>query len=432
MFLVLAFLAALFQNAYTTKVPVCKSIDYTLRTAVEAGDHQDEQHPLYTYNFNMAATVSKDYPEFPNKITITNFTEFSQDDSLYFRASPPIFNIDNNFQFNCSSSQMNGPWTIYVPDGEISSSFEYYHQNLNFGNITDQMGMYLNDGTFYKNGGYLMDPTSDPCLTSEGSRDGVHYSYSACCKHFKYVEIPDTLEDPCLKYETNGTISYSFEEVNVRFAVHYVITFDGQLRMEINMLEVPKVTYQYFLKFNEQKICEGSEKIPARTCTYKLPFFKEDFEMDLRFAFFTTDTVPIMTPIGQLKRRNGIWLKAGNVLFTPKEPCSTHVSTLPFIYATSESSFCCKKFKNPTTTTSTTTTTTTTTPATTTTTTPKIIITTTTTPMKLKAAASSGGSFKYVMTFIFFVAATAAVIFGVHKYYLRRAGPQYSTMGLDL
>uniref|UniRef100_A0AC34GNA5 Uncharacterized protein n=1 Tax=Panagrolaimus sp. ES5 TaxID=591445 RepID=A0AC34GNA5_9BILA len=364
MFLVLAFLAALFQNASTAKVPICKSIDYTLKTTATPGGPL-----LYTYNFNMDVKVSKKYPEFPNKITISNFTEFSFDDSLYFRASPPIFTIDNNFQFNCTSSTINGPWIIYVPDGEISSSIEYYHQKLSFGNITDQVGMYLSDGTFYQNGGYLMDPLSNPCLTSDGSLNGVNYSYFACCKQFDYVEIPDTLDDPCLEYETNGTISYSFEEVNVRFAVHYVITFDGQLRMEINMLQVPKVSYQYFLKFNEQKICEGSAAISARTCTYKLPFFNDDFEMDLRFAFYTTNGVPIMIPIGELKKRNGIWLKAGNVLFTPKEPCSTHASTLPFIYATSESSFC---------------------------------------------------------------SATAAIIFGVHKYYLRRPGPQYSSMGLDL
>uniref|UniRef100_A0A914PIZ7 Uncharacterized protein n=1 Tax=Panagrolaimus davidi TaxID=227884 RepID=A0A914PIZ7_9BILA len=194
--------------------------------------------------------------------------------------------------------------------------------------------------------------------------------------------------------------------------------------MEISIEDAPKVAYQYFLKFNEDKICEGSQKVHARICTYKLPFFQEDFEMDLRFAFFTDAQSPIMTTIGGLKRRNGIWLKAGNSPFTPKKPCSYHNSTLPFISATSEASLCCIKFKNPTTTS--TTTTTTPAPETTATAVPP------TTPAKLEAKSSGSNTFSYVMTFMFLAAVTAGVIFGIHKYYHRRPGPQYTTMGPDL
>jgi hypothetical protein len=426
MFLVLAFLI-LFHNAFTAKVPICRSMEYSLKTTAmtttKDNTPKDESPPtFYSYNFNMDVTVSSDFPEFPNKITIYNFTEFSVDDSLYFRASPPMFFIDKGFQYNSTApTTMTGPWTIYAPNGEVTTAIEYYHQQMSFGNFTDQMGIYLNKGTFYKTGGYVMNPETDKCMTSTGDRDNVSYSYSACCNHFDYVKIPDKFEDPCLEYETNGRISYQFEEVNVQFSVHYTVTFDGQLKMEISIEDAPKVAYQYFLKFNEDKICEGSQKVHARTCTYKLPFFQEDFEMDLRFAFFT-DAPPIMTTIGGLKRRNGIWLKAGNAPFTPKKPCSYHNSTLPFIYATSEASFCCTKFKNPTTTSTTTTTTTTTTPAS----------EATTTPVMLEAKSSSSNTFSYVMTFMFLAAVTAGVIFGVHKYYHRRPGPQYSTMGPDL
>jgi hypothetical protein len=429
MFLVLAFLVLLFQNAFTAKVPICRSLEYSLKTTAKDNTPKEDESPptFYSYNFNMDVTVSPDFPEFPNKITIYNFTEFSLDDSLYFRASPPQFFIDKGFQYNSttSPSTMTGPWIYYSPNGEVTTAIEYYHQKISFGNITDQMGIYLNKGRFYKIGGYVMNPETDKCMTSTGDRDNVSYSYTACCNKFDYVKIPDKFEDPCLEYETNGRISYQFEEVNVKFNVHYTVTFDGQLKMEINIEDAPKVAYQYFLKFNEDKICEGSQKVHARTCIYKLPFFQEDFEMDIRFAFFTDAQSPIMTTIGGLNRRNGIWLKAGNSPFTPKKPCSYHNSTLPFIYATSEASFCCSKFKNPTTTSTTTTTTTTPAPE------AKKIITTNT-PAKLEAKSSGSNTFSYVMTFMFLAACTAGVIFGIHKYYHRRPGPQYTTMGPDL
>uniref|UniRef100_A0A914QYK1 Uncharacterized protein n=1 Tax=Panagrolaimus davidi TaxID=227884 RepID=A0A914QYK1_9BILA len=89
---------------------------------------------------------------------------------------------------------MTGPWTIYAPYGEVTTAVEYYHQKMSFANITDQMEIYLNKGTFYKTGGYLMNPETDKCMTSTGNRNNVSYSYSACCNHFDYVKIPGKFE----------------------------------------------------------------------------------------------------------------------------------------------------------------------------------------------------------------------------------------------
>lgn len=137
--------------------------------------------------------------------------------------------------------------------------------------------------------------------------------------------------------------------VSLHFQVLYEIAnmqYGNHINISFNFLEEPKNEYDFAFGFLEQNSCYGGNPALNATCFTVFQNKFGDLQGEFIFDFYQYKTPPRYNGVivGELIKRNGIFLKNNNQPYTSKDPCWTHSSGIPFTSAFYNSTFCCTKF----------------------------------------------------------------------------------------
>jgi hypothetical protein len=132
------------------------------------------------------------------------------------------------------------------------------------------------------------------------------------------------------------------------------VGYGDQINMSFAIIEGPKYSYYYNFALLKEGACQGNSSVLQTTCTSTLYTGQGDFrDIQAEFIFeFYSDPFGKKPDyngviVGELIKRNGIYLKNNNQPYTPSDPCWRVSSGVPFTSSTYNASFCCTKFPKP-------------------------------------------------------------------------------------
>ena len=167
---------------------------------------------------------------------------------------------------------------------------------------------------------------------------------------FQEVKAPGNSEGflgPCVEFETIAEIKNGAGESLVNFTVIYDISEVGINMTVSNLTTVFEDFTYYFGPLNEVGFCVGTREASDSNCSIEFP--DGDFQYDMIFSFSNSaDSGNSIQGniVGELARRNGIFVRSGNQVYTNESTCWIRSGEVAITHQTSDSSFCCTAFED--------------------------------------------------------------------------------------
>uniref|UniRef100_A0A914PST0 VWFA domain-containing protein n=1 Tax=Panagrolaimus davidi TaxID=227884 RepID=A0A914PST0_9BILA len=314
MFLLL-FLFWIFQLSFAFQVPICKTVRHT-------GIFSDAYlSTLYTFSFDLTVNANAQNPSYPNTVTVTNFTEWYLNSTVFNRISPWSFVLYDKINKSIECPSMTENCVIQFPNGQ-----QRYYFDFSYKNRTDStkfvLGtkVFVNEGTFFDGiSGYFWNPHNLTDMAINMSFSGTDLSLTgySICTNFDYINIPDSGNDMCNTFEMNTTISipfvsnpiYTYAKVVVTNMTYKVENFSAQ-----NLPDQSSMYVDYIL----------DPSIPINTQELRFP---DNVHYDFLFDYNSSQHQLNGIFLGELIKRNGMFLKNENQPFTP-ESMSGEIASL--------------------------------------------------------------------------------------------------------
>uniref|UniRef100_A0A914PCG0 Uncharacterized protein n=1 Tax=Panagrolaimus davidi TaxID=227884 RepID=A0A914PCG0_9BILA len=205
----------------------------------------------------------------------------------------------------------------------------------------------IDQGTIVTNNGFSFDPTSKSCMSfTECCTHPYVFQYDYCCTNFTYITFPDMEPKPCLEFK--GTTMLVDANVNIisLLTTTYGITASGlNVSLTTNLLQPPFVTTNIFPNYVNYD-CTSSI---SSSCSFML---QRGLAINSLYNMFMRGNTAEegygeLFLSNKIIKRNGIYVKDDNTLFTPNDSCSTVTS--PFIDGLRTlNTLCCTKFQGST------------------------------------------------------------------------------------
>uniref|UniRef100_A0A914YTJ7 Uncharacterized protein n=1 Tax=Panagrolaimus superbus TaxID=310955 RepID=A0A914YTJ7_9BILA len=202
----------------------------------------------------------------------------------------------------------------------------------------------IDQGTFIDDDGFSFDPISKSCMSfTESWPNPYIIKHNYCCTNYTYITIPENDPNPCTELKGTTMFVDTYDNIATLLTTTFGITASGlNVTLTTNMLQSPMTISKIFPNYVNYD-CESSMKSScnfmlkrglARNSLYNM-FMGGTTADDINNGYF---------PSVKIIKRNGMYLKNDNQLFTPNIPCSS--VTTPFINGIKTlNTLCCSKFQ---------------------------------------------------------------------------------------
>ena len=157
----------------------------------------------------------------------------------------------------------------------------------------------------------------------------------------------EAISGHCVEFETIAEIKNGAGESLVNFTVIYDISETGINMTVSNFTTVFEDFTYYFGPLNEVGFCIGTREASDSNCTIEFP--DGDFQYDMIFSISNSaDSGNSIQGniVGELARRNGIFVRSGNQVYTNESTCWERIGPVLISNKNGESSFCCTAFED--------------------------------------------------------------------------------------
>uniref|UniRef100_A0AC34F4S4 VWFA domain-containing protein n=1 Tax=Panagrolaimus sp. ES5 TaxID=591445 RepID=A0AC34F4S4_9BILA len=329
-----------------TLSPTC--IGATLQYAVK---DWGTEITVFKAGFNLNIEMDYSNATYPNKLTMSNFSYWSQDYSLYNLTNPMFYTQYAGYRYGCcpnigdKSCSFINDCSFYVPNGNGYFILDMRTNGSNWA-AGDNIEFFVDNGNMFdSDSAKLFNPKNYPCnIDNDGS--------SFCCNKYLNFNISENNENQCQEFETSAKVVVNDTGLTIfKFNANHVLNlnnFDTTVTEFINNVDFYGYTYysnNVYSRVYNGTFCSGDNDSPYSNCTFIFPS-NYDFQSDMIIDMGYYDYIII----GQLIRRNGMYFKNDNISFTPMDPCWNTVTPVPYGYQVEKSSvvqasLCCTRFK---------------------------------------------------------------------------------------
>jgi hypothetical protein len=329
------FFAFLFcYNSNGAKAPVCTGVNFLMNVS-----RQSDSKVVFIYSADISLLIADSIHTI---VTLDNHTYWSLNSSEYFQFEPAQYWDIEQGMIKCPTLNSTCNLTAFDSAGWYEIPLSLNGQKL-FPSFTDFL--VFDQGSVFFKEGYLFDPNTLQCSGSEeivlvGPAYNTNFNY--CCNAYTYVDIPDSNPNPCIEFDGNTTLYNSNGRIISSFSAHYLIDSSSLNVSVSDFSSIPNSYYDFIPNYGVYG-CPGQA---VKNCTFSLPLNPNfDYQFDMMLSVYDSTKTYGTTVGGKILRRNGIFVRHRNEVYSPSDPC--WIRTFPSNAGSKAvNSFCCTKFKS--------------------------------------------------------------------------------------
>ncbi|KAE9549471.1 hypothetical protein FO519_007311 [Halicephalobus sp. NKZ332] len=331
------FFSLVLQIVLGTQAPQCSKLHIHQDTV-------DQEKKEVVYSFDVDVNVVESTTKYFNLIKFFNYANHSVDEDVFKQAAPlQYWDGNEGVMIKCDFGDS---CTIEIPDGVGLLEFPIFvNGTKDFPSLID--GLFFDSGIiFISYLGEFFYPDGGNCASFEEMSQfvsGFFYQTKICCREFTYVHVPDENSNPCVEFDSNTVFSSNISsDVIANFSAHYAL-LKNEIVVTVTDYTGPPTGSFYFSPNEDLTYCAGN----VSGCYLRQNLSNSDFQFE--FLLDVWDPYPQTfhydAVTGKLIRRNGVYMKEENKIFSPEHPCWSRVEP-GNNDSIATSKFCCSRFQN--------------------------------------------------------------------------------------
>uniref|UniRef100_A0A914YD97 VWFA domain-containing protein n=1 Tax=Panagrolaimus superbus TaxID=310955 RepID=A0A914YD97_9BILA len=296
--------------------------------------------------FDLKVVFNPGNLSYPNILTVSNYFHSTFNN---YNISPAVDLRDEQSNFKASIPENTNESVSPMPNAFLKIFFDsqmLYEYDAPW--FLDGL-IYINDGVIFLSNGSI-PPSNNRCYTKiiEGRVHGLNGTLRFCFNDLENTVIENDNEGKCREFETiaaissivNGNISQS-----IIFTVQYILLED-KINVTLDVRSSSPPDFKKLIINGEHDSYGWCDDDGSSFSSCKLELNVPEFDnFQYEFIFACTGWEDIT--VGELIKRNGVFVRDINIPFTSANPCWTKKGEI-HIFDTNlyNASFCCKTFDN--------------------------------------------------------------------------------------